>query len=59
MPLLFAYFLAAGYPAPAITLYDVLAVTVLTGGLWGISWGCAMWFTTGGRQEWWLVRALL
>ncbi|ENO8185780.1 hypothetical protein ACB653_004650, partial [Salmonella enterica] len=43
-----AYSMAAGYPASAITLMPFWQVTVLTGGLWGISWGCVMWFTYWG-----------
>lgn len=43
-----AYSLAAGYPASAITLYAVLAGHGADGGLWGISWGCAMWFIYWG-----------
>ncbi len=59
MPSSSAYSLAAGYPASAITLYAVLAGHGADGGLWGISWGCAMWFIYWGRQEWWQVRPLL
>lgn len=43
-----AYSLAAGYPASAITLYAVLAGRGADGGLWGTSWGCAMWFIYWG-----------
>ena len=43
-----AYSLAAGYPASALPFMPFWQVTVLTGGLWGISWGCAMWFIYWG-----------
>ena len=57
--LLFCVFSGGWYPASAITLYAVLAGHGADGGLWGISWGCAMWFIYWGRQEWWQVRPLL
>ena len=40
-----------GIRLPPLPFMPFWQVTVLTGGLWGISWGCAMWFIisiTGG-----------
>lgn len=48
-----------GIRLPPLPFMPFWQVTVLTGGLWGISWGCAMCLSTGGRQEWWPVRPLL
>ncbi|EFH8764392.1 hypothetical protein GF008_21080 [Escherichia coli] len=33
-----------GIRLPPLPFMPFWQVTVLTGGLWGISWGCAMWF---------------
>lgn len=33
-----------GIRLPPLPFMAFWQVTVLTGGLWGISWGCAMWF---------------
>ncbi|MGT3502688.1 DUF6404 family protein, partial [Escherichia coli] len=34
-----------GIRLPPLPFMPFWQVTVLTGGLWGISWGCAMWGT--------------
>ncbi|SPW64325.1 Uncharacterised protein [Escherichia coli] len=49
MPLLFCVF--SGGWVSGFRHYPFMPfwqVTVLTGGLWGISWGCAMWFIYWG-----------
>ncbi len=49
MPLLFCVF--SGGWVSGFRHYPLCRfwqVTVLTGGLWGISWGCAMWFIYWG-----------
>ncbi|WP_345768656.1 DUF6404 family protein [Escherichia coli] len=37
-----------GIRLPPLPFMPFWQVTVLTGGLWGISWGCVMWFTYWG-----------
>lgn len=37
-----------GIRLPPLPFMPFWQVTVLTGGLWGISWGCAMWFIYRG-----------
>ncbi|WP_311241429.1 DUF6404 family protein, partial [Escherichia coli] len=37
-----------GIRLPPLPFMPFWQVTVLTGGLWGISWGCAMWFIYWG-----------
>lgn len=37
-----------GILLPPLPFMPFWQVTVLTGGLWGISWGCAMWFIYWG-----------
>lgn len=48
-----------GIRLPPLPFMPFWQVTVLTGGLWGISWGCQCGLFTGGRQEWWQARPLL
>ncbi|EBM7612908.1 hypothetical protein DLS08_26110, partial [Escherichia coli] len=40
-----------GIRLPPLPFMPFWQVTVLTGGLWGISWGCAMWFIYWGRRK--------
>ena len=40
-----------GIRLPPLPFMPFWQVTVLTGGLWGISWGCAMWFM-GFEGQW-------
>ncbi|EIA2084890.1 hypothetical protein NF737_003511 [Escherichia coli] len=37
-----------GIRLPPLPFMPFWQVTVLTGGLWGISWGCVMWFIYWG-----------
>ncbi len=48
-----------GIRLPPLPFMPFWQVTVLTGGLWGISGDVQCGLSTGGRQEWWQVRPLL
>ncbi len=50
-----------GIRLPPLPFMPFWQVTLLMGGLWGISWGCAMWFMYWGPSgykyhEWFFVR---
>ncbi|WP_412101542.1 DUF6404 family protein [Escherichia coli] len=52
-----------GIRLPPLPFMPFWQVTVLTGGLWGISWGCAMWFIYWGPSGykyhgWFFVRTV-